>query len=148
MKLRFDTAVFAVILAVFGCRQEKNATQPKRAEKMRFGDLEIAASLNRDGTAYSSQEDILLNFKIQNHSDSPSLAPMVGIHRATWKLKNIETGVEKVLSWKPTPQPGTPNFQDDPEVNLEPGQVWPPSLPLQDYLGFFPKGKYSARFEL
>lgn len=115
--------------------------------EMKIGELEISAALNRAGTPYSAQEDIRLEFTLENKATVQSLAPMVGSIAATLTMKD-PSGKEKILKWTPPHTPGTPRFTDEPEANLEPGQIWSPSLPLQDYFGFFGKGKYSVKFKL
>lgn len=150
MRQRFSGVVLALALAA-GCRPQEKPPTPvrtERSEEMKIGDLEITAALNRAGTPYSSQEDILLQVRLENQAQAQTLAPMLASMPSTWTLKNASTGKEEIKRWTPTPRPGLPRFDDDPEVNLEPGQVWSPALPLQDYLGFFPKGKYSVKFKL
>ncbi|GEM_PF-5238647 len=115
---------------------------------MKYGDLEVTASLNREGSAYSSQEDILLKVHFQNLEQKDTLMPYMATHPAKWDLKNVATGDEKSLDYTPKPQPGMPRTTALPEAQLASGQAFTYSLFLQSYLGFLQPGKYQVRYKL
>lgn len=145
MKPSYGRAICVITLAwMVGCFKQENPPKPERPDDMRKSDLEITASIEQA----SASESHFFQFKLRNHLDSQSLAPMIPSMPATLTLRNEATGQETVKVWNPTPRPGLPRLGSDPEAHLEPGQVWITGLPLRDYLGVLPVGQYSVKFRL
>ncbi|MDB5105353.1 MAG: hypothetical protein JWP91_3042 [Fibrobacteres bacterium] len=113
---------------------------------MRIGDLEILASLNRDGDAYSSQEDVYLKVVLKNLGDGPAAIPYLLEHPAEYVLKDKGTGSEKKAAYAPPATPGTPEPDPHPEASVGPGDSVVYNLLVRFPLGFIPAGTYSLRY--
>jgi hypothetical protein len=147
MSLRFNTSILLCFLAFTGCR-ENTIPQPARSTTMKHGDLEIQAQLNRDGSPFSSQEDIDLKVLFQSSAPKDTLIPFMPTHPANWDLKNLGNNEEKTIPYVPQTPPGLPRTTEPPQANLPAGQKFTYSLRVQTYLGFLQPGKYSLRFRL
>lgn len=110
--------------------------------------LRISAALNRSGSPYSFQEDIVLKVAIKNLTARETLIPHLPAHPATWELRNNSTGTTRVQAFRPIAPPGVPRGLAPPESSLPPTGEQAYSLKAQAYLGELPPGRYSLRYRL
>jgi hypothetical protein len=113
---------------------------------MKIGDLEITAALDRNGTPYSSQEDIFLRVTFKNLSDARAIIPYLKEHPARYHLKDKGRKTERKSDYAPPASLGTPAPDPHPEAVADPGEPVLYSLLVQFPLGFLAEGDYSLQY--
>lgn len=112
------------------------------------GDLEITLKLNRDGTPYPAQEDVLVQVEYKALANASVAAPYLVTHPVTWILKDLDRKTEKRVDYAPPPPHGVPRFEEHPVAPVEPLHPVTYTLRAQTVLGFLAAGKYALRIQV
>jgi hypothetical protein len=112
------------------------------------GDLDITIKLNRDGSPYPAQEDVLIKVAYKALANSPVPAPYLVTHPVTWILKDLNRKSEKRVDFVPPAPHGVPRFEEFPAAPVDPAHPVTYTLRVQTALGFLAEGKYSLRISV
>lgn len=136
------------ILPISGCKESRVIHTANPPATVDANGLRISAVLNRAGSPYSFQEDILLKVAIMNLLARETLIPHLPAHPATWELRDNSTGDTREQAYRPVAPPGVPRDIDPPESLLQPNGEHVYSLQVQAHLGELSPGRYSLRYRL
>ena len=139
---------FCLVLAFFGCRQEKTTPQPTRTSSMKIGEIEIQPSIEKNVRPFSFQADLKLIIEIRNNSQSEKTVPFISSHQATFTLKEKKSGKETIVNYSAPKVPGTPTPPTHPDYISEAGEKTPFRILLQNIFGFITEGDYSLQYQI
>jgi hypothetical protein len=139
-----------------GCRQEKTESnhvfekpQIVNSPKLHsIGNIQFAFNLRSRDTAYSAQQEIILNVEVRNTGNQDASIPVLAGHPSTWVLKNLDKQTETIKEFKPALRLPWDKLSDH-RIATVPSQ-WNHTYPLllQQYLGPIPPGRYSLRYRI